>query len=81
VERKLLYTLQYGRHGALLPFMTREDVDFFTHLEMHMRQENPPLCGRDHLSYRSSFVTVKVHSSHLHFYELIICAYLHIDRN
>jgi len=25
-----------------------------------MRQENPPLCGRDHLWYRSSFAPVKV---------------------
>jgi splicing factor 3B subunit 3 len=55
----LFYTTLMGSMGALLPFVSREDVDFFTHLEMHLRQENPPLCGRDHLSYRSSFVPVK----------------------
>ena len=27
--------------------------------EMHMRAENPPLCGRDHLSYRSYYFPVK----------------------
>ncbi|XP_015378022.1 PREDICTED: splicing factor 3B subunit 3-like [Diuraphis noxia] len=26
---------------------------------MHMRSENPPLCGRDHLSYRSYYFPVK----------------------
>ena len=36
----------------LVPFSSNEDHDFFQHLEMHMRGENPPLCGRDHLSYR-----------------------------
>jgi len=55
----LFYTTLMGSMGAFLPFISREDVDFFTHLEMHMRQENTPLCGRDHLSYRSSFVPVK----------------------
>ena len=34
-------------------------VDFFSHLEMHMRQESTPLCGRDQLSYRSSYFPVK----------------------
>ena len=27
---------------------------------MHLRSENAPLCGRDHLSYRSYFFPVKV---------------------
>lgn len=36
----------------LYPFTSREDSDFFQHLEMHMRQEHPPLLGRDHLAYR-----------------------------
>ena len=34
-------------------------VDFFSHLEMHLRQESQPLCGRDQLSYRSSYFPVK----------------------
>jgi len=55
----IIYTTIMGGIGALLPFASREDVDFFTHLEMHLRQENPPLCGRDHLSYRSYYFPVK----------------------
>jgi len=55
----IIYTTMLGTIGALLPFNSREDVDFFSHLEMHLRQENPPLCGRDHLSFRSYYFPVK----------------------
>ena len=55
----LLYSTITGALGVFVPFTTREDVDFFQHLEMFMRQESPSVCGRDHLSYRSSFVPVK----------------------
>eukprot|EP00003_Mantamonas_plastica_P007341 TRINITY_DN1616_c0_g1_i10.p1 TRINITY_DN1616_c0_g1~~TRINITY_DN1616_c0_g1_i10.p1 ORF type:complete len:1073 (-),score=445.40 TRINITY_DN1616_c0_g1_i10:154-3372(-) len=55
----LIYTGLFGTIGGMLPFVSREDVDFFSHLEMLMRQENPPLCGRDHLSYRSYYFPVK----------------------
>eukprot|EP00053_Salpingoeca_punica_P015507 m.143210 g.143210 ORF g.143210 m.143210 type:complete len:1195 (+) comp16736_c0_seq1:55-3639(+) len=55
----LMYTTMAGGVGCLMPFTTREDVDFFQHLEMHMRAENAPLCGRDHLSFRSSYVPSK----------------------
>lgn len=55
----LIYATLSGTVGAFVPFTSREDYDFFQHLEMHMRNENPPLCGRDHLSYRSSYYPVK----------------------
>lgn len=58
----LLYATISGSLGVLLPFTSREDHDFFQHLEMHMRSENPPICGRDHLSYRSYYYPVKVRS-------------------
>ncbi|BAT93596.1 hypothetical protein LR48_Vigan02g268000 [Vigna angularis] len=48
-----------GSVGALHAFTSRDDVDFFSHLEMHMRQDHPPLCGRDHMAYRSSYFPVK----------------------
>ena len=48
----LVYTSLSGTVGMLVPFTSNEDHDFFQHLEMHMRGENPPMCGRDHLSYR-----------------------------
>lgn len=44
---------------AFVPFMTREDSEFFTHLEMFMRQEKSSLCQRDHMSYRSFCCPVK----------------------
>ncbi|KAF9598013.1 hypothetical protein IFM89_023585 [Coptis chinensis] len=55
----LIYGTVMGCIGALLAFTSREDVDFFSHLEMHMRQEHPPLCGRDHIAYRSAYFPVK----------------------
>ena len=56
----LLYSTIHGAIGAFVPFVSREDVDFFAHLELHMRQSSPPLCGRDNLSYRSYYFPVKV---------------------
>lgn len=55
----VIYSTVMGAIGALVPFPSREDVDFFQHLEMHMCVENPPLCGRDHTSFRSAYFPVK----------------------
>jgi len=55
----LVYATLMGGVGALTPFVSREDVDFCTHLEMHMRQENPPLLGRDHMAFRSAHFPCK----------------------
>jgi splicing factor 3B subunit 3 len=55
----VIYVTTLGSVGALLPSQTREDKDFFSHLEMHMRQEYSSLTGRDHMSYRSYFGPVK----------------------
>jgi splicing factor 3B subunit 3 len=59
-SESLVYTTLSGTVGVLVPFTSHEDQDFFQHLEMHMRSENPPLCGRDHLSFRSYYYPVKV---------------------
>ncbi|CEJ88710.1 Putative Pre-mrna-splicing factor rse1 [[Torrubiella] hemipterigena] len=48
-----------GTIGALIPLQSRENVDFFQSLEMHMRTEDPPLAGRDHLMYRGYYAPVK----------------------
>ncbi|KAL6757649.1 hypothetical protein V8C86DRAFT_1626164 [Haematococcus lacustris] len=48
-----------GAIGVLYPFSSKEDADFFTHLEMHLRQEHPPLAGRDHMAFRSAYIPVK----------------------
>ncbi|CAB1441330.1 unnamed protein product [Pleuronectes platessa] len=58
-SESLVYTTLSGGIGILVPFTSHEDHDFFQHLEMHMRSEFPPLCGRDHLSFRSAYFPVK----------------------
>jgi len=58
-NESLVYTTISGSVGILVPFTSHEDHDFFQHLEMHMRSENPPLCGRDHLSFRSYYFPVR----------------------
>ena len=47
----LVYTTLSGTVGMVVPFTSNEDHDFFQHLEMHMRGENPPMCGR-YANYR-----------------------------
>uniref|UniRef100_A0A1B6GN54 Uncharacterized protein n=3 Tax=Cuerna arida TaxID=1464854 RepID=A0A1B6GN54_9HEMI len=58
-SESLVYTTLSGTVGVLVPFTSHEDQDFFQHLEMHMRSENAPLCGRDHLSFRSYYYPLK----------------------
>lgn len=48
-----------GTLGLLVPFVSREDVAFFTSLEQALRAEAPPITGRDHLMYRGYYVPVK----------------------
>lgn len=55
----LVWTGLQGTLGILIPFVSREDVDFFQTLEQHLRTEDAPLAGRDHLIYRSYYVPVK----------------------
>ncbi|MCJ1479106.1 pre-mRNA-splicing factor rse1 [Lambiella insularis] len=55
----LVWTGLQGTLGIMVPFVSREDVDFFQTLEQHLRSEDAPLAGRDHLIYRSYYVPVK----------------------
>ncbi|KAI1178303.1 Pre-mRNA-splicing factor rse-1 [Nemania sp. FL0916] len=55
----ILWSGLQGTIGVVIPFLAREDADFFQSLEMHMRSEGPPLSGRDHLMYRSYYAPVK----------------------
>jgi splicing factor 3B subunit 3 len=48
-----------GTIGLLIPFAVSQDVELFNLLEMHLREECAPLCGRDHLAYRSFYSPVK----------------------
>jgi splicing factor 3B subunit 3 len=58
-QEVILYATAMGSIGALYPFTSKEDIDFFVHLEMNLRQENQPLCGRDHMAFRSAYFPVK----------------------
>lgn len=55
----LLWSGVMGTVGVLIPFVSREDTDFFQSLEQHLRAEDAPLAGRDHLMYRSYYAPVK----------------------
>lgn len=63
----LLFTGLHGTVGILMPFVSKEDIDFLTTLEQHMRTEGPggqgaggqSLVGRDQMSYRGYYVPVK----------------------
>lgn len=46
------------------------------HLEMHMRSELPPMCGRDHMSYRSSYHPIKVGRDMKRLFDYHICRHL-----
>lgn len=55
----LLYTGLHGTIGILVPFVSKEDVDFISTLEQHMRTEQGSLVGRDHLGWRGYYTPVK----------------------
>lgn len=55
----VFYSTIMGSIGAFLPFLSKEELDFFHHLEMIMRNEKPPLCGREHIMFRSYYRPVK----------------------
>lgn len=55
----VVWTGFQGTIGMLVPFISREDVDFFQSLEMQLAAQHPPLAGRDHLIYRSYYAPAK----------------------
>ena len=59
-EDALVYSTITGAIGMFVPFVSRDEYELFQTLEMHMRVEFPPLCGRDHLAYRSFYSPIKV---------------------
>lgn len=58
-QEVLLWSGVMGTIGVFIPFISREDADFFQSLEQHLRTDDPPLAGRDHLMYRSYYAPVK----------------------
>jgi len=55
----LVYSTVLGTVGTLCPFASRDDLDFFAHLELHMRKHFVNLVGRDHLQFRSYYAPCK----------------------
>ena len=55
----LLYTCLHGTIGILVPLVSKEDVDFISTLEQHIRTEQGSLVGRDQLSWRGYYTPVK----------------------
>lgn len=55
----IIYATLGGALGALVPFASKDEADFCSHLEMHLRIESPPLLGNDHAAFRSSYFPVK----------------------
>jgi len=50
--RDVLYTGLMGTVGIHIPFVSRDDIAFFQQLETHLRAEDQPIAGRDHMIYR-----------------------------
>jgi splicing factor 3B subunit 3 len=55
----LLWAGLQGTIGILVPFVSREDANFFQELEAELRKEDKPIAGRDHLIYRSYYAPAK----------------------
>ena len=55
----LIYVTITGRIGALVPFTSRDDIDFYTQLEGYLRTDAPRPTGREPQSYRSYYGPVK----------------------
>ncbi|WFD42592.1 pre-mRNA-splicing factor rse1 [Malassezia psittaci] len=55
----VVYTGLSGTLGALVPFISKDDAEMMTQLELHMRQEYDSAVGRDHLSYRGAYIPVR----------------------
>ena len=55
----LIYVTVTGRIGALLPFSSRDDIDFYQELEAQLRVDAPRLTGMEPQVYRSYYLPVK----------------------
>lgn len=54
----LIYVTVSGRIGALVPFTSRDDVEFFSQLEASLRMDVHRPTGRDPQAYRSYYAPV-----------------------
>jgi len=55
----LIYVTVTGRIGALVPFSSRDDIEFYAGLEAALRRDAPRPTGREPQAYRSYYAPVK----------------------
>ncbi|KAJ3433494.1 splicing factor 3b subunit [Anaeramoeba flamelloides] len=55
----IFYSTILGTFGALLPFVSNEDISFFSNLQMLLRKTIPTISGNDHLAWRSYYFPSK----------------------
>lgn len=58
-SESLIYVTVTGRIGALVPFTSRENVEFYSELEACLRKQAPRPTGREPQAYRSYYAPVK----------------------
>ena len=58
-DKVVIWAGLQGTLGVLIPFTSRRQYKMFQQLELQLRQDDKSIAGRDHLSYRSYFNTVK----------------------
>lgn len=55
----IMYTTLSGAIGMFIPFISKDEAEFFQTLELHLREEAPSLVGRDHASFRGYYLPPK----------------------
>ncbi|KAJ2160723.1 pre-mRNA-splicing factor rse1 [Coemansia sp. RSA 552] len=55
----IFYTTLLGSFQVAIPFVSRSDQTFFCALERAIRDLAPPMSGRDHRTFRSSYIPVR----------------------
>jgi len=55
----VIYTTVSGRVGALMPITSRDDVEFYSTVEIALRNEVDRPVGSEPANYRASFIPVK----------------------
>ncbi|VWU48148.1 splicing factor 3B subunit 3, putative, partial [Hepatocystis sp. ex Piliocolobus tephrosceles] len=55
----ILYSTIMGTIGAFIPYDNKAELELTQHLEIILRSEKPPLCGREHIFFRSYYHPVQ----------------------
>lgn len=55
----IIYSTIMGTIGAFIPYDSKEELELTQHLEIILRSEKPPLCGREHIFFRSYYHPVQ----------------------